>query len=343
LTGFDGGVFSSGSHCVLGTLVIRTSNELTASKQKALEQAIIDVLEGRTPKALAEPSTSPASTSDGNNSNTEPVSTVPSSENANFKTETYARLKFLIDSSWEKELRDDGRCLYYPSISEPTGVIQCTWVEAKIGVVSDDQARSKLDAGILGAQEKFKNVEEISRAYYKIGDKNAMRVVYYHDLEDNDINSDKRGIIDSVVVLFDDGVSMFLAIFTETEYDVTYSNIIKTAIESIELDTTATSSDKPTTTPDADSSSTASTDWRQLLKDYEEFMDDYIAILKKYTENPLDTSILGDYMDMMTELEERSDKYDDMSDDLDDPDELAEFMKEWTRIYTKQINAIAGI
>lgn len=41
---FDGGVFSSGSHVVLGSLVIRTSNELSASQQSTLESAIINAL-----------------------------------------------------------------------------------------------------------------------------------------------------------------------------------------------------------------------------------------------------------------------------------------------------------
>lgn len=41
LGAFDGGMFASGSHKVLGTLIVRTSNELTASQQKKLEADII--------------------------------------------------------------------------------------------------------------------------------------------------------------------------------------------------------------------------------------------------------------------------------------------------------------
>jgi hypothetical protein len=44
LSTFDGGAFSSGSHSVLGTLVIRTSNNLKASQQKELERKIVAVL-----------------------------------------------------------------------------------------------------------------------------------------------------------------------------------------------------------------------------------------------------------------------------------------------------------
>lgn len=44
LASFDGGIFASGSHAVVGTCVIRTSDHLTASQQDALEQEIIESL-----------------------------------------------------------------------------------------------------------------------------------------------------------------------------------------------------------------------------------------------------------------------------------------------------------
>lgn len=44
LAGFDGSIFASGSHTVIGTCVIRTSNELKASQQKELEANIIAAL-----------------------------------------------------------------------------------------------------------------------------------------------------------------------------------------------------------------------------------------------------------------------------------------------------------
>lgn len=45
LAGFDGGILSSGSHKVLGTLVIRTSSNLKASQQDLLEGAIVEALQ----------------------------------------------------------------------------------------------------------------------------------------------------------------------------------------------------------------------------------------------------------------------------------------------------------
>lgn len=50
LAGFDGGVLASGSHKVIGTVLIRTSDELTATKQKELEANIIAALTGESLK-----------------------------------------------------------------------------------------------------------------------------------------------------------------------------------------------------------------------------------------------------------------------------------------------------
>ena len=44
LGALDGGILSSGSHTVVGTCVVRVSDLLTASQQKAIEQSIIDSL-----------------------------------------------------------------------------------------------------------------------------------------------------------------------------------------------------------------------------------------------------------------------------------------------------------
>lgn len=44
LSAFDGTIFASGSHTVVGTVVVRTSDKLKASQQKQLETEIISVL-----------------------------------------------------------------------------------------------------------------------------------------------------------------------------------------------------------------------------------------------------------------------------------------------------------
>lgn len=49
---FDGGVLSPGSHKVIGTCVVRTSDELTVSQQKVLENNIIYALKGEMDKIV---------------------------------------------------------------------------------------------------------------------------------------------------------------------------------------------------------------------------------------------------------------------------------------------------
>lgn len=44
LAAFDGGILASGTHTVVGTVLVRTSNELTASQQQEMETKIIEVL-----------------------------------------------------------------------------------------------------------------------------------------------------------------------------------------------------------------------------------------------------------------------------------------------------------
>lgn len=44
LGAFDGGMLSTGSHTVVGTCVVRTSDYLTASQQKDIEAAVIESL-----------------------------------------------------------------------------------------------------------------------------------------------------------------------------------------------------------------------------------------------------------------------------------------------------------
>ncbi len=44
LASFDGGIFASGSHTVIGTVLVRTSDKLTASQQKEMEANIIAIM-----------------------------------------------------------------------------------------------------------------------------------------------------------------------------------------------------------------------------------------------------------------------------------------------------------
>ena len=87
--------------------------------------------------------------------------------------------------------------------------------------------------------------------------------------------------------------------------------------------------------------SDSTTDWRKFLKDYEAFVDSYIVIIDKMRKNPTDASILLDYTNLSAKAAEWTTKYDTISAELSDPNELAEYAKEWTKIYTKLLNALA--
>lgn len=83
------------------------------------------------------------------------------------------------------------------------------------------------------------------------------------------------------------------------------------------------------------------TEWRKLLTEYEEWVDGYIALLKKYKENPSDISLLSDYTQMMTELSEWSEKTENMKVELSEasPAEVAEYSAELVRIAGKLAGA----
>ena len=42
LATYDGTIYANGTHTVIGTVLVRTSNKLTATQQKELEQKVID-------------------------------------------------------------------------------------------------------------------------------------------------------------------------------------------------------------------------------------------------------------------------------------------------------------
>lgn len=61
--------------------------------------------------------------------------------------------------------------------------------------------------------------------------------------------------------------------------------------------------------------STGNSDCDQMLADYENFMNDYVSILKQYKEDPSDVSVLSDYQRLMTESAEWSTKISDCAND----------------------------
>jgi hypothetical protein len=194
--------------------------------------------------------------------------------------ETYGGITFKIDSSWKKEIDDNGSYLYFPPIAEPTGVIACTNIrqERLKGDLSDGDIRyllDRLESFLIGSEEEIKPIgskREISRAYLKIGDKNAIRVSYYLQ-EKNDTNGDERVRLDRVIVLFEDGFTSLDSLFQITGYD-SYKNTIESTLSSIQLGSTAYSSSSPSSQPSVITISAPA-----IVKDY---VDNEIAANHKY-------------------------------------------------------------
>lgn len=110
-------------------------------------------------------------------------------------------------------------------------------------------------------------------------------------------------------------------------------------IPSEETTTQKTTTTKQTTTKEKTTKAESTVEWREFLAEYEEWVDDYVEICKKYKDNPADMSILSDYTEMMTELTEWSQKTEDMELSITDTDEALEYSQELIRIAGKMAEA----
>lgn len=88
------------------------------------------------------------------------------------------------------------------------------------------------------------------------------------------------------------------------------------------------------------SSSGDDEEWRQFLKDYEEWVDSYIEIIKKYKENPYDMSILSDYTEMVSEMADWTERADEIEQELDSTGASLEYSAELLRIAGKLAEAV---
>jgi len=75
---------------------------------------------------------------------------------------------------------------------------------------------------------------------------------------------------------------------------------------------------------------------KEFLKEYEEWVDDYILLLEKYKDNPADTAIIAEYTESLKKLAEWNSKSETMKVLLEkDPDALTEYMEAITKIIQK--------
>ncbi len=97
-------------------------------------------------------------------------------------------------------------------------------------------------------------------------------------------------------------------------------------------DKTSSSSNSSTTTTSTASSSNSQ--WRQVLSDYEAFMNKYVDFMKKYKNSSDTSSMLADYSKLMKEYADWTQKIGDMKSDLSG-DDLSYYLEVMGRVSKK--------
>jgi hypothetical protein len=75
-------------------------------------------------------------------------------------------------------------------------------------------------------------------------------------------------------------------------------------------------------------------EWRQFLREYEEWVDDFAILAERHLANPTDLSLMRDYLDSMTRMLEWSERASTIELNLAG-DDLREYLETLTRITTK--------
>ena len=77
--------------------------------------------------------------------------------------------------------------------------------------------------------------------------------------------------------------------------------------------------------------------WKQFLRDYDAWIDHYVDVIKKFSENPKDPSVISDYAKLMEELSQWQEKSAGVQAELENasPRELAEYTAELLKIISK--------
>jgi len=129
---------------------------------------------------------------------------------------------------------------------------------------------------------------------------------------------------------------------TTEEEDASEEDVESSEIFSDEVDHPTESNDTEEN-ESADESTEETSDgdeeWRQFLKDYEAWVDNYVEIVKKYNENPADLSILADYTKLVSEMSDWTERADEIEAELEDTSAATEYAAELLRIAGKLAEA----
>ena len=112
------------------------------------------------------------------------------------------------------------------------------------------------------------------------------------------------------------------------------NNTIKTESPTID-EVEETIDDVKETIDDVENVSSNNSECDEFLEGYENFMDKYIAIIKKQKADPADMSIMTEYATIITEASKWAGKTPDCTD--------AEFVAKLSKIQMKIANAVSGM
>lgn len=116
---------------------------------------------------------------------------------------------------------------------------------------------------------------------------------------------------------------------TEYDYRTPYETIIQNAILKSEkvIPETVLSTESETS------------EFKQLLDDYEVFINEYVEFMKKYNNSTDTTAMLADYTDMVTRYSEFMAKVNDINTEELSPDDLAYYIEVTSRCSMKMLEA----
>jgi hypothetical protein len=101
---------------------------------------------------------------------------------------------------------------------------------------------------------------------------------------------------------------------------------------------TAPSDEETDKKADEEAASSGDADWEQFLDEYEAWVDEYVAFMKKLKENPSDTSLLTDSLSLTQKSLEWAEKSEEVRGDLSTADAV-EYTKRLLKIQEKIMNA----
>lgn len=90
---------------------------------------------------------------------------------------------------------------------------------------------------------------------------------------------------------------------------------------------------------ESDRSDAMSSDFLSAMNSYEAFMDEYVAFMKKYSENPSDLDLLRDYASYMAKYSDLMQKFENWEDDDLNDAEMTYYLEVQMRVNQKLLEA----